>query len=130
VSNHIPDNLAKEYQETFIDVTLNEKTISEFELFKIWKTDFFIITATNPYSKKLSEAENSARDGRLEKLLQEREFEYLRAVGYSKDKTWQEPGWAVKTSDEAAIVGLAKLFEQNAVFKVSSIGREIVNCLN
>jgi hypothetical protein len=130
VTDQISEDLNEAYKETIIEVLLNEKTINEFDLFRLWNSAFFIITAANPYSKQLTEDENCERDIRLEMMLKEANYEYLRAVGRNLENTWREPGWAVNTSDETAMIGLAKAFEQNAIFKVSAIGREIVNCLH
>jgi hypothetical protein len=129
VTDQISEDLNKAYKETIIEVLLNEKTINEFDLFRLWNSAFFIITAANPYSKQLNENENYERDSRLEMMLKEANYEYLRAVGRNLENTWREPGWAVNTSDETAMIGVAKVFEQNAIFRVSAIGREIVNCL-
>jgi hypothetical protein len=129
VTDQISEDLNKAYKETIIEVLLNEKTINEFDLFRLWNSAFFIITAANPYSKQLNENENCERDSRLEMMLKEANYEYLRAVGRNLENTWREPGWAVNTSDETAMIGVAKVFEQNAIFRVSAIGREIVNCL-
>jgi hypothetical protein len=130
VTDQISEDLNEAYKETIIEVLLNEKTINEFDLFRLWNSAFFIITAANPNSKQLTEDENCERDIRLEMMLKEANYEYLRAVGRNLENTWREPGWAVNTSDETAMIGLAKAFEQNAIFKVSAIGREIVNCLH
>jgi hypothetical protein len=129
VTDQISEDLNEAYKETIIEVLLNEKTINEFDLFRLWNSAFFIITAANPYSKQLNENENCERDSRLEMMLKEANYEYLRAVGRNLENTWREPGWAVNTSDETAMIGVAKVFEQNAIFRVSAIGREIVNCL-
>jgi hypothetical protein len=130
VTDQISEDLNKAYKETIIEVLLNEKTINEFDLFRLWNSAFFIITAANPYSKQLNENENCERDSRLEMMLKEANYEYLRAVGRNLENTWREPGWAVNTSDETAMIGLAKAFEQNAIFRITQTGREIVNCLN
>jgi Protein of unknown function (DUF3293) len=129
VTDQISKDLNEAYKATIIEVLLNEKTVNEFELLRLWNSAFFIITAANPYSKQLNEKENCERDSRLEMMLKEANYEYLRAVGRNLENTWREPGWAVNTSDETAMIGVAKVFEQNAIFRVSAIGREIVNCL-
>lgn len=129
MTDQISKDLNEAYKATIIEVLLNEKTVNEFELLRLWNSAFFIITAANPYSKQLNEKENCERDSRLEMMLKEANYEYLRAVGRNLENTWREPGWAVNTSDETAMIGVAKVFEQNAIFRVSAIGREIVNCL-
>ena len=129
MTDQISEDLNEAYQDTIIEVLLNEKTINEFDLFHLWDSAFFIITAANPYSKQLNENENCERDIRLEMMLKEANYEYLRAVGRNFENTWREPGWAVNTSDETAMIVLAKAFEQNAIFRVSTKGREIINCL-
>jgi hypothetical protein len=74
VTDQIPEDLNKAYNETIIEVLLNEKTINEFDLFRLWNSSFFIVTAANPYSKQLTENENCERDRRLETKLRRGEF--------------------------------------------------------
>ena len=88
----------------------------------------FMITASNPFSQRLSIEENKSRNEELRVLLSQDYVEILAGIGKSPNGTWAEEGWVVRGGDEAKLISLAKKFQQNAIFKFTSSGREIINC--
>jgi hypothetical protein len=85
-----------------------------------------VITAWNPRSQTLSAAENQARNLELEQLLEARGARIFEAEGRSPDRTWREASFAVVGLAESEIEELALRFEQNAVFRISDLGVEVV----
>ncbi len=78
-----------------------------------------IITACNPRSRLLTDEENAARNGRLERQLQREGFRIITADGSAPDGSWGEPGFGIVDADPAEILALARRFEQLAVFELT-----------
>lgn len=74
------------------------------------------ITASNPRSQLLSEAENLARMARLTGVVQRRGLAHYSGAGVAVDGDWPpEPSLFVIGLDEVAAVGLAREFDQHAI---------------
>lgn len=116
------------YNETSVEISLGDKVLTENQLQSLWRQDFFMITASNPFSQRLSIEENKSRNEELRVLLSQDYVEILAGIGKSPNGTWAEEGWVVRGGDEAKLISLAKKFQQNAIFKFTSSGREIINC--
>ena len=99
------------------------------ELIEKWKSDFYMITAANPFSRLLSEIENDNRNQLLYNLLSPEHPEILSGLGRSPDGSWVEKGWVVRSSNQSEMVAFAQKFEQNAIFRFSSSGKEVIDCL-
>lgn len=80
---------------------------------------FAIVTAHNPFGRKLAPAANRRRDAALEKLLRRLGLAHFRVTGGSEDGTHREPGWGIVTSPRAARL-LALEHQQDAYFWISS----------
>ena len=128
-----PDRISREltekYDETVIEISLDGRTLNPDELYEYWKSDFYMITAANPFSRLLSEIENDNRNQLLYNLLSPEHSEILGALGRSPDGSWVEKGWVVRSGNQSEMVALAQKFEQNAIFKFSSSGKEVIDCL-
>jgi len=75
-----------------------------------------VMTAWNPYSQPLSNAENQARQARLEQALQQAGWQWVRAVGSHPRNAWPpEVGCFVEGMGEAAAGEWGRTCEQNAV---------------
>jgi len=129
----VPDPLSRElekkYEDTIVEIFLDDRTLNYQELFELWQSDFYMITAANPFSQRLSDDENEKRNKLLFDSLCLDHSQILSAIGRSPDGGWKEEGWIVIADNESHLVALAQKFEQNAIFKFSSIGKEIINCL-
>ena len=77
---------------------------------------FAIVTACNPGIEYLPEAENRARNERLEQLLDETGYCYVSARGYDPSRLHAEPSFAVFGAEIEDALALAREFEQAAVF--------------
>ncbi len=125
----ISPELLEKYDETVIEILVDGRSISEQELYRIWKDDFYMITAANPYSELLPESENEIRNQRLREHLLLYVAEVLPAVGRDPLGSWMEKGWVLRTREENRLISLAKQFEQNAIFKFTAQGKEVIGCL-
>jgi hypothetical protein len=121
-------SLWQSYKETIVEIVLKEKSLSDRQLYEIWKTDFYMITAANPFSKLLTDDENRIRNQELHSLLIKDYQEILTGIGKDSTSTWTEEGWVVRGGEEEKLILLAKKYEQNAIFKFTQEGREIIDC--
>ena len=121
-------SLWQSYKETIVEIVLEEKSLSDRQLYEIWKTDFYMITAANPFSKLLTDDENRIRNQELHSLLIKDYQEILTGIGKDSTSTWTEEGWVVRGGEEEKLILLAKKYEQNAIFKFTQEGREIIDC--
>jgi hypothetical protein len=125
----ISAELLAKYGETVVEIFLGRETLSYQELHEIWKRDFYMITAANPYSQLLPENENEIRNQQLYEHLLQHEAEVLSAIGRDPLGSWMEKGWVLRMRDENQLIDLAKQFEQNAIFKFTAHGKEVIDCL-
>ncbi len=127
-SSRSDDSLWQSYKETIVEIVLQEKSLSDRQLYEIWRTDFYMITAANPFSKLLTDDENRIRNQELHLLLIKDYQEILTGIGKDSTGTWAEEGWVVRGGEEEKLILLAKKYEQNAIFKFTQEGREIIDC--
>ena len=127
-SSRSDDSLWQSYKETIVEIVLQEKSLSDRQLYEIWRTDFYMITAANPFSKLLTDDENRIRNQELHLMLIKDYQEILTGIGKDSTGTWAEEGWVVRGGEEEKLISLAKKYEQNAIFKFTQEGREIIDC--
>jgi len=127
--DRIPGELSEKYDETVVEISLEGRTLNPDELYEKWKSDFYMITAANPFSRQLSEIENDNRNQLLFDLLSPSHPEILSGLGRNPDGSWVEKGWVVRSSNQSEMVAVAQKFEQNAIFRFSSRGKEVIDCL-
>ena len=127
--DRIPRELSEKYDETVVEISLEGRTLNPDELYEKWKSDFYMITAANPFSRQLSEIENDDRNQLLFNLLSPSHPEILSGLGRNPDGGWVEKGWVVRSSNQSEMVAVAQKFEQNAIFRFSSRGKEVIDCL-
>jgi len=78
--------------------------------------EWAFVTASNPRSMLLSEADNAARLSRLVGLVREKGLVHYRGAGQGADATWPpEPSLLVVGLAEAEAVALARAFDQHAI---------------
>ena len=127
-SSRSDDSLWQSYKETIVEIVLQEKSLSDRQLYEIWRTDFYMITAANPFSKLLTDDENRIRNQELHLMLIKDYQEILTGIGKDSTGTWAEEGWIVRGGEEEKLIFLAKKYQQNAIFKFTHEGREIIDC--
>jgi hypothetical protein len=76
------------------------------------------VTACNPYSRMLTDAQNEARAARLRERLSAARF--LDGAGVIPDESWREPSLLINGIGLADIDALAHDFDQNAAVIVRS----------
>lgn len=128
-SNDFSPELLEIYSQTIVEIVLDEKVISHQELFEIWKCDFYMITAANPYSQLLTEEENQVRNRALREELDAFSNLILPGLGRDPSSAWNEPGWVLVATNESELIALAKKYQQNAIFRFSEKGKQVVSCL-
>ena len=119
------EGLFQAYEETTIEIIQSEKQIEDLG----W-IEYFVITAWNPFSKQLSLDENRRRNSELENDLLAVNAELLKAIGRSNDWKWFEESLAVRNMSLSEIVQVAKKYQQNAIFQVTTEGRKVISCID
>ena len=119
----ISAELLAKYGETVIEIFLDGRTLSYQELHAIWKCDFYMITAANPYSQLLTDEENQARNQSLREELSNISELIVPAMGRDPTSDWSEHGWVLPSQDASLLIDLARKFQQNAIFKFSESGK-------
>ena len=119
------EGLFQAYEETTIEIIQSEKQIEDLG----WN-EYFVITAWNPFSKQLSLDENRRRNSELENDLLTVNAELLKAIGRSNDWKWFEESLAVRNMSLSEIVQVAKKYQQNAIFQVTTEGRKVISCID
>jgi|GEM_PF-200940 len=76
--------------------------------------EWAFVTACNPHSKPLSEAENNRRMAELENAVIGR-WQHYRGSGVARDSSWREPSLLIVGICEPDAVELARRFGQNAI---------------
>ncbi|MFP4312507.1 MAG: DNA/RNA nuclease SfsA [Nitriliruptoraceae bacterium] len=79
-----------------------------------------IITACNPRSRRLDAATNRARNQELLEELTARGYTVLRADGRSPDGSWEERGFGLVDAEAAAVLDLARRYDQHAIFELTA----------
>jgi hypothetical protein len=74
------------------------------------------ITACNPFSRELTDAENAVRQTELASELKRRSLSYLEGIGQHPSGDWPgEPSFLALGLALEAAKSLAKVYEQNAI---------------
>ncbi len=76
---------------------------------------FVLVTAYNPHSNPLPDAENRRRNRTLEKELRARGLSFAPSSGASPDGVWWEPGFAVFGLSSGEALALGRQHGQHAV---------------
>ena len=84
------------------------------------KTPLHIITACNPFEKKLSEQENQQRNDLLWQRLQKLNVQIKPVIGCAPDQAWQEPSFATCGLTRKQACKLAEVFNQRGIFELNS----------
>ena len=122
------DELIELYTSTVVQIHVENEILSESQCLKLWGHEYFILTASNPLSQLLSDAENASRNTELEKDLIAIGAPTFFAVGKSEDESWVEEGFATFGVDIEKILELGRKYNQHSIFHVNEHGRNIVNC--
>lgn len=84
-----------------------------------------ILTAWNPFSRRLPAAVNAARDLLLRSELAALRLAPLRARGHDEARTWVEDGWLIP-HDRQRSLRLIRRYEQAAGYILSPAGRGLL----
>ncbi len=100
-----------------IIIRIGEYNPALYELLKVYQSrTWAFITACNPFSRLLSDQENSIRQSRLEKRLAAENYHFLNGCGQDREKKWQgEPSFFITDINWSSAVSLGAEFEQHAI---------------
>lgn len=119
------NEIETELMQAFDDTTL-EFVASVNELKQLGWARYFVITAWNPFSQKLSLEENQSRNMDLVNDLLKFEMPFSRVIGHSSTWDWFEESFAVKDKEKALELG--RKYEQHAIFEIQNEERRILRC--
>jgi hypothetical protein len=133
----LPADLLAAYNTAIIDVVLPHGNFvvsagvsaGEIELPVLLRPLFWVITPCNPRSKKLSARTNTQRFEAFWSAAckqNERGASCFQAVGRSPDGAWSEDSVAFVGMSEREAITLARKYDQNAVYRVTSSGVQVV----
>jgi hypothetical protein len=111
------------YAAALIEIAIDHATVLRFDpalsgTAEPWPfaAGLAVLTAANPDSHRLTDAENTQRNLLLAAALARAGIAAVAAVGYSADRQWVERSVAVDLAHLPAILSLAQEFEQAAIF--------------
>ena len=111
--------------QVFDDTTL-EFVAGVKELKQLGWEKYFVLTAWNPFSQKLSLEENKSRNLDLENDLLKFEIPFARVIGHSSTWDWFEESFAIKDLEKALELG--RKYEQHAIFAIQNEKRKTLRC--
>ena len=133
VPPEIPSELAQAYADTLFIIEAGTGKAITCEVGEVPPAPLpadtvAVITAWNPALERPDEEENRAANDRLECELQQRGYNYLPAVGRSRDGAHEEPSFAVLNLLQADAVSLGRRYGQAAIFWISDGLGKLVWC--
>jgi hypothetical protein len=126
------DELRRAYLDAVIEVTAADGTVTSCSAtsgpppLPDGATRLHVITACNPRSQALPDAENERRNRALARDLADAGLTVLAAVGRSPDGAWVEESFAVVDGDEAVVLDLAARHDQHAIYRVTPTDVEVI----
>lgn len=111
------------YSAALIEIAIDDATVLRFDpalsgTVTPWPfaAGLVVLTAANPDSHRLTDAENTQRNLLLAEALAREGIAPVAAVGYSADRQWVERSVAVDIAHLPTILSLAQEFRQAAIF--------------
>jgi acetyl esterase/lipase len=88
---------------------------------------YWVLSADNPFSTRLSDEENERRHGELAQVLSSRELVFRSSLAHDPSGRWpDERGFAVFGTSEVTVRALARSFEQFAFYFVDDVEVRVV----
>lgn len=126
------------YRTTVVDVTMPDGTHRLLEQvptqspqeWPFGEPVAWILTACNPRSIVLAPEANADRHEQMGRQIADLSLVAYPNLGYDPaDPTWNEAGYTIVGGDEATVCDLARQWEQNAVFRWTPDGFELIGVL-
>ena len=136
-SNNIDQSLLSAYQDSVYETfnpALQIKIGEENEELSVFLFDnnvytWAFVSASNPFSIKISTEENEKRHQSLINLVNNSELRCIEGEGKSEDSSWSEKSLLILDISKKDAIKLAQTFEQNAlVFGYFNRAPELVLC--
>jgi hypothetical protein len=90
---------------------------------------YWVVTADNPFSQRLSVEQNERRRDELAEVLKVHELTYRSTSAHDPSRRWpDERGYAVFGTSEAFVRTLARSFDQFAFYFVDDVEVRVVRC--
>ena len=120
-----PVFVREQYLITEVSVDLDGTWVSaaeaQVELEEAYGSEFFVITAWNPWCQVSTDRKNLINNVSLAAQLEQTGYKYLKAIGKGRVGTWPaEESFAVWGIKDKEIKQLARDFFQEAIFVISS----------
>jgi len=125
-----PHPFASVYVAAIVTVEINGTWMTAPEAVATVGQDLHVITAWNPGPRRLSLDENQQRNMALRARLEPIASPLYRALGSDPASTYAEESWAVGGLSDAAAVGVARDFDQVAIFRLTSSEQIVLGCEN
>ncbi|MCB1736519.1 MAG: DUF3293 domain-containing protein [Gammaproteobacteria bacterium] len=123
-------NMAGEDAAIRVGQDLPEAVVRLVQSMGVGTFEVAVITACNPHSRRLSEAENQSRQGVLAELLGWHRFPIFPATGIGDEGDWSEPGFLIVGVSRSMAVSIGRCCQQNAVIYAEAGGpAELVSCV-
>lgn len=123
------------YMTTHVEIAVGEKTYtikaaeSPAGEWPFEEAGLIILTAANPKSKSLSDAENLKRNRELKMLLDRLGSPVYSARGFDPKSKWSEDGFAINMIHQEKLFAVCKRFEQNAIYRIKPNSFECIGVL-
>lgn len=125
-----PPAVAVDYLATEVTVEIDGRWVDVAAAVVSPGSPVFVITAWNPDSEVLADAENAERNERLRADLTRLTDRIFPAVGRSPDGSWEEASFAIVGVAEADVLVLGRRYGQVAIFMSDGTELRVQGCFN
>lgn len=126
----VPESLRRAYLATEISVSVDDEVIDARRAFALLGGPYYVVTAWNPGSEQLPQAENAERNEQLHAELVEAAARVLPARGRSPDGTWYEESYAAIGIGQRTIRALGRNYGQAAIFEITADEQRVLGCFS
>ena len=124
----VPPAVAVEYLATEVTVEIDGRWVDVASAVASLGSPVVVITAWNPDSEALADAENAERNERLSSDLTRLTDRIFPAVGRSPDGSWEESSFAIVGVAEAEVLALGRRYGQAAIFASDGTELRVLGC--
>lgn len=126
----LSEALVESYLDTRIEVEHDGLYRPATEAVDLIGAPLHVITAANPFSRRLELKRNNKRNARLRRALIELGVDPHRAVGRWPGSSRFERSFAVTGLDRSIVRALGREFEQHAVFELAPTLVVVLSCFS
>jgi hypothetical protein len=108
-----PDSLSPNFKTIILTINKTNPEINQL-LLEIQHTTYLFLTAWNCYSQSQTLSENYSQNENLEKFLKSQKMLFVKALGKSKNSTWEEESFCIFGVDLSKSMEWARKYKQTA----------------